>query len=98
MVAAAPTVPAPATHHMALNGDTVTHTEDIGPVVCLHAITELHDSAEELVADDLPGRDMLSGEIVPGFDVEVCPAQPRLEHFDLYFTDAGRGLGNILQL
>src|SRR6266853_1265110 len=84
-VAAAPTDDVPLGSH------------DLAGVDRRHSITQLHNLADELVADDQRGMDRRLGPLVPGLDVQVGAADARAHDADQHLAGTGLRIGYVPQ-
>ena len=92
MPAPRPAMAAAAAHDVALAADDVADDE------VLDVAAELHDLADELVADDERRRDRPGRPRIPRLDVQVGAADARLAHPDQDVVDADLGHRHVAQL
>ena len=84
-------VPATPAHDMPLRAHDVALAEII------HVRSDVHDLADELMPHDHRHRDRLLRPRVPFENVQVRPADARLEDADEHVVDSDDRLGNVLQ-
>src|SRR5579885_1471550 len=90
MTAARKAIATSPANHMAFAADPVTHMKvrDIG--------ADFHDLTYKLMTDDERHGNGLLRPCVPLVDVQVCAANPRGQHANLYIIDSHLRLRNVL--